>query len=117
MVERDVLEVGGQHADRAEHAGERRHHDAADAEIARHVESVDAAVAADGDQREVARVAAALDRDGADRTRHGGVRHRADAVRGLLQRQAERLAHVRLDRLLAEPAIDGEAAAGQRAAG
>ena len=110
-----MLEVGGQHADRAEHARQRRHHHAADAEIARHVERVDAAVAADGDQRQVARVAPALHRHGADRARHGRVGDGADAVRRILQRQAERLGHVRQDRPLAQAPVDGQPAAGQRA--
>ena len=110
-----MLEIGREHADGAEHAGERRHHHAADAQIAGHVGRVDAAVAADGDQRQVARVAAPLDGDGADGARHGGIGNGADAVRGVLEREAEGPGHVRQDRLLAQAPVDGEPAARQRA--
>ena len=72
---------------------------------ARQVEGVDAAVAADGDQRQIARIAAALDRDRADRARHGGVGDRADAVRRILDARCRAGSRdVRRDRLLAQRA-------------
>ena len=79
-----MREVGRQTADGAEHAGQRRHDDAADTELARHIERMDAAVAAHGDHGEIARIETAFDAHGADGARHCGVGDGADAVRGVL---------------------------------
>ena len=75
----------------AEHAGQRRDDDPGDAELAGEVERMDAAIAAERHQREIARIAAALDGDGADGTRHVDVGHGADAVRGIGDIEPERV--------------------------
>ncbi len=81
-----MLDIAGEHADGAEDPRQRRHDHAPDAEFAREVGGVHAAIAAEGHQRQIARIAAALDRDGADSARHGGIGDGANAVRCLLGR-------------------------------
>src|SRR5689334_3016911 len=66
----DMLELGCQHADRAEYTGQRRHDDASNAKVAGEVGGMNAAVAAKGNQCQVARIAAALDRHGANGPGH-----------------------------------------------
>ncbi len=64
----------------AEHARHRRHQNPRDAELAGQLDREHRAVAAERHQGHVARIAAALDRDGADRARHRDGRDLADAV-------------------------------------
>ena len=85
-----VLDVGVEQAEGREQAGRRRHDDAAHAELLRHRAGEHRAVAAEGAERVVARVAAALARDRADRPDHVGAGDLVGAVGGVLERQAER---------------------------
>ena len=80
-----------QQAERAEEPGERRHEDGRAAELLREPGGVDGPGAAVGDQRELARVAALLRRDRAQRARHPRVRDRVDAG-GELERSTGRAA-------------------------
>ena len=86
-----MLDIGVEQAERREQPGRRRHHDALDAERRRHAGREQRAVAAEGEQRELARIAPALGRhrlDGADHVRGGD---QVRAVGGALERHAERL--------------------------
>ena len=114
-IERNMLHVGRQHPHGTEHARQRRHHHASDPEIARQIQRMNAAVAARSYKSEIARVAPAFDGDGPDRPGHGGIRHRSDAVRRVLQRQAKGLGHMNENRALAEGAIDSKPATSKRA--
>ncbi len=79
----------------------------------REVERMDAAVAAERHQREIARIATALHGDGADGARHVDVRHGADAVRGVVDIEPERVCEVpAIARSLSASSI-AEATAGQ----
>ena len=59
--------------------------DPLDAELPGDVDGVNAAIAADRDDGEIARVETALDADGADRARHRHVGDGPYAVRGVFQ--------------------------------
>ena len=72
------------------------------------------AAAAEGDQRESARVEAALDRDRPNRARHVGIDHRAHAERRVRHREPERARQRAPDRLFSERRIEGQRAAGKR---
>ena len=91
-----MLDAAGQHAHRREHAGRRREHHARNAERPCQVAGMHRPRAAEGEQRQFARIEAALDGDGADGANHIGVGDLADAIgRGLdgeAERGAERLA-------------------------
>ena len=76
----------GEHPSRGEHAGDRTDQDAADAEEPRDIDRMQRPAAAEGHQREVARILAALDRHRADRARHVDVGDLTDAVRRVLHR-------------------------------
>ena len=112
-----VLEVGLEQADRAEHAGRRRDEHGADPEPGGHLGGEQRPVAAERDEAELARVAAALDRDGADRTRHPRAAEQVDAVGRLLERQPERRRDLVVDGAPGEPAVEPRArsAAARRA--
>ena len=69
--------------------------------------------AAEGDEREVARIAAALDRYHARRQLHVGVDDRVDAPRRVLERQAERARDSRLNRARRGARMELERAAGE----
>ena len=84
-----MLDVGEQHAERAEEPGDRRHDDAADPEALREAGRVHAAVAADREQAELRRVAAALRSDRLQRAHHARVGDQVDAVGGIGQGQVE----------------------------
>ena len=73
-----------------------------DAELGRERGGVDRAGAAVGDEDEIARVAAALGRDGAQRAHHRGVREAVDPARRLEHREPERLGDA-ADRVAAAP--------------
>ena len=74
------LDVGKEQPERAEHAGSRRHDDAADAEIAGERGRMYAAQAAEGEHDEIARVASAVGGHGLHRPHHVGVGDEVDAV-------------------------------------
>ena len=77
--------------ERAEEPGERRHEHRPAAELLGEADRVHRPGAAVGDQRELARVAALLGRDGAERAGHARVRDRVDAGGSLDGVEAERL--------------------------
>ena len=84
-----MLDVGEQHAERAEEPGDRRHDDAADPEALRERGRVHAAVAADREQAELRRIAAALRSDRLQRAHHVRVGDQVDAVGGIGEGQVE----------------------------
>jgi hypothetical protein len=84
-----MLQVGEQHAQRAEEPRHRRNDDAPDLQAFRQIDRVHAAVAADGEQAEAGGIAAALGSDRLQRAQHGGVRDEMNAVRGVGKRQVE----------------------------
>ena len=75
--------VGHREPERAQHAAGARDEQRRDAELLGQRAGVQAAGAAEGDERELARVEAALDGDHAQRPAHLGVGHAHDAERGL----------------------------------
>ena len=87
--------LGHQHAERGEIAGQFRDDHLGDRDLARDRHRVQRPGAAERDHHGVARIDAAIDRDGAHRERHGVVDDRRDAERGRRGRQPE---------LFAEPA-------------
>ena len=93
-----VLDGAGQHAHGGEDAGRRRKEHPRDAERARQVAGMHRPRAAEGEEREVARVEAALHGHRADGAHHVGVGHLAHAQRRRLDREAERAASAALDR-------------------
>ena len=97
-LQRGMLDVGSEHAERAEDARHRRNHHAWNAELPRQIRRVHAAVAAERHQREVAGIEAAFDGDRADRARHRGIGHGADAMRRVLHRQRKRISDMDADR-------------------
>ena len=99
---------------RAQDAGRERHERAADAEALRDIGRVQRPGAAERQQREGARIVAALDRHRADRTHHVGDHDAEHAVRGALDREAESLGE-RRDRLAREVFIERHVAAEQAA--
>ena len=84
------LEVGGQQAVGAEHAGRGRDQHAGDAEQGGERAAVQRAGAAERHQREVARIVAALDRDDAHGADHVVVEDRQHAARRLRRGRASR---------------------------
>ena len=80
--------VAGENAERGERAGKRGNDDVRDAEGVGEGAGVQASGAAEGDQREVARVAAALDGDDANGFLHGGVDHADDPGGKFFEREA-----------------------------
>ena len=82
-ADRVVAQVAGQQADRRGDAGMRRHDHLGDAQHVGHLGAVQRAGAAEGDQREVARVDALLDGARADGVGHVGVDQRDHALRRL----------------------------------
>ena len=93
-----LAQVGDDQPLRAQDARRGRHQRAADAEALRDVGRVQRPGAAERQQREVARIVAALDRHRADRPHHVGDHDAENAVRGALDREAEPLGE-RRDRL------------------
>ena len=90
----ELLDVRGKEPDGAEEPGMRRDQDAPDVERFGKPRGVHRTAAAERDQREVARIAAALDRNRAYRALHGRVRDPVDAFRGVEERKPERLGDV-----------------------
>ena len=93
-----VAEVGDEIADGAEQARRRRHEDGERPHQLGDGVRVERPGAAVGDEREVARVVAALDGDEAQRARHVLVHDREDSLRGLLDRREAHRVGDRLDR-------------------
>ena len=112
----DVVELRPreQQAERAEEPRERRHEHRPAAELLGEPRRVHRAGAAVGDQRELARVAALLGRDRAQRAGHARVRELVDARGRLEQRQPERPGDAR-DRLLGQLGRDRDLPVGDRA--
>ena len=81
--------VGHREAERAQHAARARDQQRRDAELLGERAGVQPAGAAERDERELARVEAALDRDHPQRPAHLGVGHAHDAERGLERVEAE----------------------------
>ena len=79
-------------------AGPRRHQDAPDAELVRHRRGMDRAGAAEGQQREILRIDAALGREDADLVGHAHVDDAADAGRRFCQCHLHRRSDFRLER-------------------
>ena len=94
-----AAQVGHHHAPGGEHRGIGRHHNLGDAQLLRERHRVHRAAAAEGDEREVARVEAAVDGDQLERVDHVVVGDAHDAPRCLVGVRAEPRAH-RLDRPL-----------------
>src|SRR5215472_13991554 len=84
-----MLELGFEKTDRAEDPRRRRHEYSADFERASHLSRKERTIAAEGDQREVPRIPAALHRDGSHRTGDAGAADEISAVGRFLQRQTE----------------------------
>ncbi len=80
-------DIAYQDAEGRERTGILRHDDARDAERARQVAGVHAAGAAEGDEREVTRIVAALDRDHADGLLHGRIHYAHYTGRKLRERK------------------------------
>ncbi len=72
--------VGQEHAQRRQRAGESRHNHGPDTQFFRHFAGVQPATAAESNQREVARIAPALDRNHADRSLHIGIGNAHDPL-------------------------------------
>jgi hypothetical protein len=109
-----MFHLGEQHAERTEEARHRRHHDPLDVEQARERGRMHGTIAAEGQHGEVARIASALGRHRAQRTRHRGVGDAMYAPRGVFQRKPERTRHFAVQRAFGEIAVDGQRAAGKR---
>ena len=108
-----MLDVGVKQAERREQPGRGRHHDALDAEHRRHAGREQRAVAAEGEQGELARIAPALGRhrlDGADHVRGGD---QVRAVGGAFERHAERPGDLLLERRARLPGIELQRAANE----
>ncbi len=112
-----LVHVGDQHAEGAEGAGIARNEDAADAELADDAAGDGRPHAAERHQRELARIVAALDGDGAHRHGDVGGEHGEDAPGRLDRRQPERLRHARRDGLVRLGARNRHGAFEQRASG
>ena len=69
------FDIRGEQTDRAEHAGRGRHDHHRDLQRAREFDAVHAAIAAEGIEREIARIAPAIGRDALDGAHHVGVGH------------------------------------------
>ena len=92
-AEAHVVELGAgeEEPGRREEAGQRRHDGGADAEVGGQGGGVDGPGAAVRDEHELARVAAALGGDSAERAHHRRVREPVDAARRLGELEPERL--------------------------
>ena len=107
------LQVGDQQPERGQHARPRRHDDRSHAEQPRQRAAVQRPGAAEREEREVARVVAALHRHHADGADHVVVDDGEDAARGGLDAHAQRLGDAAVDRCACAFGIESEAAAQQ----
>ena len=87
---RVMLQVGREQAKGGKEAGRTRDNNAGDLELARNPRGMHGAAAAEGEQRELAWIAATLAGDGFDRADHARVGQLVDAVRRIVERQPER---------------------------
>ena len=108
-----LLDVGEQQAVSAEHAGIGRHDDGGHLQQVGDRRRHDRAVAAEGEQGEIPRVAAAVGRDRLDGAHHGAAGDLQDAVGGVQHVPAQHGGDPLGDRLRGSPGVDGEAAADQ----
>ena len=92
-----LAHVGQQHAERREVRRQIRHDHGRNLQVARDLHGVQRTGAADRDEREVARIVAALDRDAAHGERHLGDGDLHDAVRDLGRVHAQRLRRASLE--------------------
>ena len=106
-----VLHVGLQQPHRRGDAGGHRHDDLLRRDRLGERDTVQRAGAAERHEREFPRIDAARHRVGADGQRHVRVDDLDDAERGVLDRQAERLRHLRFDGLVREVGIERQVAA------
>ena len=107
-----VLQVGQQHAHRAQRRGFARNDLQRDLELVADLARMDRARAAGGDERKLARVVAALDRDFAHALRHVVADHAEHPRRRLFDREPHRLRDVRRDGLAR--GVEATAACGPR---
>ena len=107
-------DVGVEQPPGGEHARVGRDHDAGDVEQLRQPAGVQRPRAAEGHEREAARVVAATHGDRADAARHRVVDDLDDAGGGLVHREAERAGHPRLDGRARGADVEGKLAAEQR---
>ena len=110
-----LAHVGLQHAQGAEGAGRARQQRALAAQRARHLGAVHRSRAAGGDQGEGRGIVAALDAEPLDGVQQVLLQQPDHASRGVLDREAERLGELGLDRLARQLAVERDGAAGQRA--
>ena len=94
-----VLDIGFEQANRAEHARGERDQDAADLEGPGHLGGEQWAVSAEGDYREVARIAAAFDCNRTHGAGNPGAANQIDTVRRLIDRKPQRPGDLLGDRL------------------
>ncbi len=107
------LHLGGEESDRRRHAGRGGQDHARDAERLREAAAVHRPGAAERHERQVARIAAALDRHHARGQLHVGVDDRVDAPRGLLHREAEGARELLIERARGAGRVERHRAAGE----
>src|SRR5215472_11876962 len=105
-----VLHLGLEETEGAPHAGSGGHEDGGDLERPRHLRGEERAVAAEGDEGELLRIAAALDGDGAHRPRHPRASQEVDAVGGLVEFEVETLRDLLGHRAPGALGVKGESA-------
>src|SRR5215469_3592684 len=105
-----VLHLGLEETEGAPHAGSGGHEDGGDLERPRHLRGEERAVAAEGDEGELLRIAAALDGDGAHRPRHPRASQEIDAVGGLMEVEVETLRDLLGHRAPSALGVEGESA-------
>ena len=109
-----VLDLGVEQAEGREEPGRGRHDDARHLQRPGHPGGEERPVAAEGEERVLARVAAALARDRADRAHHVRRGDQVSAVGRLGERQAERHGDPLLEDLVGARRVELHRAAGQR---
>ena len=109
-----VLDLGVEQTEGREEPGAGRHDDARHLQRPGHAGGEKRAVAAEGEERVLARVTTSLARDRTDRTHHVRRRDQMRAVRRLGERQAERRGDPLLEDLVGARRVEFHGAAGQR---
>ena len=105
------LQIGEQEPDGAEHARTERHDDFLDLQRAREIDRMNAAIAAECNHREGARVAAAIGGDRLHGAHHVGIGDEMNAVGGFQHVAAERTRDFALDGAPRQLRVDRHAAA------
>jgi hypothetical protein len=105
-----VLHLRLEQAERAPHAGRRGHEHGRDLERARHLRGEERAIAAEGDERELLRVAPALDAHRAHGARHPGAAEEIHAVRGFEEPDVEARGNLFGERAPARVGIEAQPA-------